>query len=107
MNTFGGAPHPSKSSFLVSQVRHLKGAFEPECMHLNWWSLAIHKLKNNSSLHDVEEQESIYREKFAYVFRDSKKKVACANRLEKQYEEHPEGKWSNDCVMTCILERKD
>ena len=37
---------------------------------------------------------------------ETKEKGFCANRLEKQYEAHPEGKWSNYCVMTCILERK-
>lgn len=31
-------------------------------------------------------------DKFTYVFRDSKEKGVCANRLEKQCEEHPEGK---------------
>lgn len=45
-------------------------------------------------------------DKFTCVFKDSKEKEICANRLDEQYEEHPEGKWSNNCVMTCILERK-
>lgn len=44
--------------------------------------------------------------KFMYMFWDSEDKGFSINKLEKQYEEHPEGKWSNNCVMTRISERK-
>lgn len=63
---------------------------------------------NNSNHCMLLKNKCVYgSDKFMYVFWDSEEKRFWINRFEKQYEERPEGKWSNNCVMTCILVRKN
>lgn len=62
---------------------------------------------NNSNHCTLLKNKSMYdSRKFMYVLWDSEEKGFWINRLEKQCEEHPEGEWSNNCVMTHILVRK-